>query len=359
MKQIVSVAFFVIFFSTCFFSSLSVIFAQSSSGPAGTTLIPATIEAKTDPGKQIEKTLSITNESNEERTYYIFVRNIKGVEGGGVPIFADDDLESTGYEIKDWIKLEKETVVIQPHSKVEFNVIISVPENASPGSHFGGIFASVEPPRLREIGAGVGYEVASIVSLRISGDILDDARIRSFSSDKLFYSSKNVNFVARIENQGNILIRPRGPLTITSMFGGDSDIQIVNDSQAGVFPSSVRDFEFNWKKEGLGFGRYEAVLALAYDGERGQKTIDASVYFWILPTKILIPIAVGFITILVGGYLFTKFYVSRAVMKAAGGRRISSRRYRRQVGVSRFAFVLVTLMAVLVLFLIVLLIFFA
>ncbi len=338
-----------------FFVQSSEVYAQG----AGIKLIPATIEKAADPGTVLNETLTVTNQSDEEKQYFLYKRNIKGVEEGGVPVFADEGEEKTGYEVTEWISLQTEPVTIPPKGEVTLPLIITIPDNATPGSHFGGVFVSLEPPKLREMGAGVGYEVASIISIRISGEITDSARVRSFSTDKLFYSSKNVNFLAKIENQGNILIRPRGPLTITSMFGGQPTVILVNDNQAGVFPATVRDFEFSWEDEGIGFGRYEAVLALGYDGDGGQKTIDASLVFWVFPTKVLIPVIVGFLIISIGGYLLTRYYINQAIMRAAGGRRIPTQRYRKQVGISRFAFVFVSLMAVLVLFLIMLLIFFA
>ncbi len=326
---------------------------------AGIKVIPTTIEKAANPGDVVTEELTITNISDEDKEYYLFKRNIKGVEEGGVPIFAEDDAEPTGYEMTDWINLQAEPIVIPAHGEVKFPLVITIPSNASPGSHFGGIFVSVEAPKLRQTGAGVGYEVATIISIRISGAIIDSAQIRSFSTDKLFYTTKNVKFLAKIENKGNILVRPRGPLSITSMFGGEPAVMTINDKQAGVFPGNARDFEFAWNEEGLGFGKYEAILALSYDGDNGQKTIDASLVFWVFPVKVIVPIIVVFLGIALGGYLFSKYYINQALMRAAGGRRIPAQRYRKQVGISRFAFVMVSLMAVVVLFLIVLLIFFA
>jgi hypothetical protein len=346
---------FFLFFVLFILGFSHTVFAQNS---AGTKIIPATIEERGDPGGVITETLTITNIENQDKEYYLYKRDIKGVDVGGVPIFAEES-EATGYEISEWIELDPEPIIIPALGEVSIPITINIPENATPGSHFGGIFVSVEPPRLREIGAGVGYEVASIVSIRISGDVIDSARIRSFSTDKLFYGSKNVNFTAKIENQGNILIRPRGPLTIRSMFGGDPSVMTINDSLAGVFPGTLRDLTFSWNDEGLGFGRYEAVLALGYEGDNGQKTIDASLVFWVFPTKVVIPLMVTILVLIGGGYLFTKMYINRAIMRAAGGRRMPAGRYRRQVGISRFAFVMSTLLAVFALFLIVVLIFFA
>jgi hypothetical protein len=165
--------------------------------------------------------------------------------------------------------------------------------------------------------------------------------------------------MAKIENQGNILIRPRGPLTITSMFSATPYTMSVNESLAGVFPGSTRDLTFEWSGEGIGFGRYEAVVALVYEGNGGQKTIDATLVFWILPVKIIL-IVLTVVAVIVGsGYLLTKYYINRAIMRAAGGRRIVPLRYRRRVGMSRAAFVFVSLMTTVVLFLLVMLIFFA
>jgi len=334
---------------------ISPVFAQE----AGIKLVPATIEKLANPGDTIVEDLVVTNVSNEEKQFFIYKRNIKGVGDGGVPLFSADDTEQTGYEISEWISFQTEPIVVPARGEITFPVTIVVPGTATPGSHFGGIFVSAEPPKLRENGAGVGYEVASIVSIRISGDVIDNARIRSFSTGKLFYSSKNIDFNAKIENQGNILIRPRGPLEIRSMFGGQPKIVMVNESLAGVFPATTRDLAFSWNEEGLGFGRYEAVLALVYDGDAGQKTIDASLVFWVFPLKVIVPVIVGFLSVIIIGYLLTKFYINQALMRAAGGRRIPMQKYRKQVGISRFTFIFTALLAVIALFLIVLLVFFA
>lgn len=334
---------------------LTSVHAQES----GIKLIPASIEERADPGQVLVREVKVTNVSDEDKEYYIYKRDIIGVEESGVPVFAEENTEKTGYEITEWIGFAGETILVKAGETVVLPITITVPENASPGSHFGGVFVSQEAPKLRQMGAGVGYEVATIISIRISGEVVDDARIRSFSTDKLFYSAKNVSFLAKIENQGNILIRPRGPLQITSMFGGKPFVTTVNENLAGVFPGTVREIAFEWNEEGLGFGRYEAVLALSYDGDEGQKTIDATLVFWVFPLNVLLPLIGGFITVILVGYFLTRYYIRQAIMRAQGSRRIVSPRGRRGAGISRFTFVFVTLMGTTVILLLVLLVMFA
>jgi hypothetical protein len=91
--------------------------------------------------------------------------------------------------------------------------------------------------------------------------------------------------------------------------------------------------------------------------ENGQKTIDATLIFWIFPIKIMLTILGVFLGIILVGYFLTKYYINQAIIRAAGGRRITTQRYRKQVGISRFTFVFVVLMIVFVLFLLVMLIF--
>ena len=355
MKSATAYSFFLFVFY--FILSGHVAFAQQSE--AGITLIPASIEKSVNSGDTFVETLKVSNVSGEDKEYYIYKKNITGVENGGVPIFAKDEGEKTPYEITEWFQIPTAPIKVPADQSIEVPITISVPNNASPGSHFGGIFISAEPPKLRETGAGVGFEVVSVISLRINGDISDAARIRSFSTDKLLYGSKHVVFNAKIENQGNILIRPHGSVAITSMFSKTPVQVTVNDSLAGVFPGTSRDIEFRWDSDELGFGRYQALLALSYEGEGGQKTMDYSLVFWIFPTKIVLSVLIGLCAIIIGGYFLTKYYINQAIIRGAGGRRIQPQRYRKQVGISRFAFVFIALMGVLVIFLLVVLIFFA
>lgn len=356
MVKILQKFFFVFLCALLYLQNIHVAHAQNNSG---ITIIPAFVEESANPGDVFARTLKVTNESDVEKEFFIYKRNIKGVETGGVPVFDDEGGEVTGYEITEWISLPYEKIVIPAFGSTELEFTVTVPTEATPGSHFGGIFVSLEPPKLRVIGAGVGYEVASIVSIKINGDVIDTARIRSLSSDKLIYSSKDVIFDARVENQGNILIRPRGVITIKSMFGGEPASVSVNESLAGVFPGTLRDFQFTWNGKGIGFGRYEAILALGYEGKDGQKTIDATHVFWIFPTKIMVTILSVFVLLFFAGYFLTKYYINQAIMRAAGGRNIPPQRYRRQVGISRFAFITISLMTLFVLFLIVVFVFFA
>lgn len=348
--------FFFLFFVFLLLCPLCTVRAQSNG--AGIGLSPATIEGGAIPGETQVHQTGVTNLSSVRQTYYLFTRDISGVEEGGVPIFADENAEKTGYELTQWVTLNTQEITLDPGEKIDIEITIAVPENATPGSHFGGVFVSMQPPRLRSTGASVGYEVANIISIRVAGDAVESAQIRSFSTGNFIYGKPIVDFSANIENKGTVLVRPVGPLEIYNMFGKRVAILTFNESKAGVFPQTDRKFDITWENENPGFGRYQAILSVVYGDKGRQSTISSTASFWILPMNIILPAlgVLGFILLV--AFIAVKMYVNKTIRSISGTTRRVVRR-RRLGGMSAVLLVMVVMLIVTALFLMVLLALFA
>lgn len=332
----------------CFFPMMA-----EAQGQAGIGIQPAVYEEQLDPGVTDTFSLSITNRENQERELFVTPRNISGVSSGGRPIFTEDDQELTGYELASWLEFSEPSVVIPAGGTRAIEVTLKVPEDAPPGSHFGGINVTAEAPRLRESGAGIAYGVTNIVTVRVSGETDERAIIRSLSTDKYFYGATDVTFTATIENQGNVLIRPVGPLEIFNMFGQKVATETVNESLAGVFPRTNRSFEFSWFEENPGLGKYQAMLSLVYGGEGASRTMTTTVSFWILPLNIILPAAGALAVLLLLTYVGARLYVRRAISYHGAGRRLKTP--RRQNGMPLGILLLIVMLVVTALFLLILL----
>lgn len=340
----------------CFFL-LPLSFAYAQNNVAGIGISPATIEGGAIPGEIQTHTINVTNLSAVPQIYYLYLRDITGVEPGGVPIFAEENEIKTGYELTQWITLDTVEISVNPGEQKAIQVTISVPENATPGSHFGGVFVSMEPPRLRSTGAAVGYEVANIISIRVAGDAVENAQIRSFATGNFIYGKPIVDFTARIENKGSVLVRPYGPLEIFNMFGKRVAMLTMNESKKGVFPLASEDFVITWEADGPGFGRYQAILSMVYGDQGRQATISSTASFWILPMNIILP-ALGVLAfLLLTAYIFIKMYVNKTIRNIGGGQRRVIR--RKKSGTSALLLVTVVMLGVTALFLIILLALFA
>lgn len=351
-------AFFRVFLFSCFalllaFSLPTYVLAQG----AGVKISPATIEENLEPGEHKEYSISVTNIDSKEQTYYLYTRNIAGVRDGGVPVFAKTDSEETGYELTDWITLPTNKLTVPAGGKETFSFSLDVPMDAA-CSRFGGIFFSVDPPEIKNSGAAVGYQVANIISLRISGDCQEEASIRQFSTDRYINGSQDVDFTVRIENTGNVLVRPSGPLEIYNMLGNQVGNVTFNAEKSAVFPNAERTYtDLNWTGDSVGFGRYEAVLSPGYGEEGGYKTMSSTVTFWILPMNIIGPALGVLVVLLLLVFIAVRVYIKRSLAHLNQGRRVIKR--RKKGGSSEILLLAVVMLTVIALFMIVLLALFA
>lgn len=283
----------------------------------GVSLQPAIIAERVDPGETATYRFTVTNIDGIPKDLDLLVRDITAIDENGTPLFAEEgDIVAVDRGVSSWVEFPEKSISLGAGEAKSVSFSVRVPADASPGSHLGGIFVVREGTTLRTSGSGVGYEVGTILSLRVAGEIIEEARIRGFETGKSVYSSPEAAFTVRVENLGNVLVSPRGTIDITSMFGTKVATLRVNEDAAAVFPQGERRFDASWKSEKLAFGRYEAVIALTY-GEDGKKTATDTLSFWVLPANIILGV-LGAIAVLIGGTVTVLRWYIRKKLRDAG-----------------------------------------
>jgi hypothetical protein len=272
---------------------------------------PALIEETVEPGKIYNFVLKISNPNAASEKFYLKKRDIKGATEAGVPTFANPG-ELTGYEVASWVNLAQDSVEISGGQTAEVPFTIAVPENASPGGHFGGILVSREPDRPETIGAGVGYEIGTILNLRVAGEAIEDIEIVEFKTDKSIYERAAVTFSVKIKNRGNVLQRPRGPIEIFDMFNKKVGAVVINEEGAGIFPRGEREFSVKWEEKGVFIGRFQAIMGLNF-GTAGKQGITSVLSFWIIPFRLLGAVLGGILALIGLIYLIIRLQVRRKI----------------------------------------------
>lgn len=325
---------------------------------AGIQIKPSIIEERVEPGQTYPFELHITNRGSASDTFYFTKRDIAGIGEDGHPILADNNQEKTGFEASTWITVGQESVTIPAGQERSVPITILVPSGATKGGYFASILVTTNPPQLQGVGATVAYGAATVVALRVggsAGDAVEEVDIREFRTDKALYGAPEVTFITKVANTGNTLIRPRGPLEITDMFGKKVALLTVNPDGAAVLPKGERTFETSWKGDGLFFGRYQVVMSLGY-GDDAKKTVSETLSFWVLPANILIPALVAAALLIAGLFLLTKMHIRRKLR----GMNVSATSAGRSNGpVSRSALMTVVLLVCALMFFLVLFVFFA
>ena len=274
------------------------------------TVKPSLIEEKVDPGQVIQKEVTVTNFSTAVQKLYLSSKNITDVAGNGTPIFAKEG-EATPYDVSSWVTFNTTSVALSPGESKIIPITIIVPKEIGPGGHYGGVFFSENPPDVTQSGTGVGYQVGVLLNLRVSGVVDEQIAVREFRTSNLVYGKDNVEFAAKVENTGNILVRPRGPIDIINMFGRKVDTLRMNDAAAAVFPKGIRVFTLGWESKDVHFGRYTARLVLSFGDTAIQNTTPSVTSFWVLPSNIIIPAAIFLLFFIMITWILMRLYVAR------------------------------------------------
>ncbi len=293
---------------------------------SGIAISPVRIEDIVEPGQVLKKQLKVTNEAGISKTFYVYLRDFKAEGESGRPKLIAPGSEK-GYFLASWIDITQEGIPFGPGEEKIIDYLIKVPSNVGPGGYYGAILFGTKPPRLflesEDKGAGmsIAQQTGSLLLLQVKGDVDEDAIIREFNTDKDFYSTPfNIKFLIRIENRGNVHVKPKGTINIENMFGKEVGKIVINEKNANILPISIRRFETIWEGEN-GFGRYNAKLGMTYGvspdkGGQGKQTLYTEKYFWIIPWKIIIPSLLGIVFIGALFILLLKLYKNKAVRKA-------------------------------------------
>lgn len=293
-------------------------FAQES---VSFSVSPTIYDMTANPGQMWQSTVRIVNPNAYDLKLSVVPNNFVPKDEDGIPQFLPI-LEPTPQKetFAEWIQIEQE-VVIKAEQTLELPFIIKVPEGASPGGHYAALMISTKPVEPQGNGqVQTSQVISALVFLRVTGDITEQATIRSFRSTNYFLSKPETRFDIRIENKGNVHMQPQGEIKIYNMWGRERGSVPINQQTmlGNVLPQSVRKFSFDWSSEWSisDIGRYTAEVTLAY-GKEERQFLSSDTAFWIIPWKILLVLF-----LVVGGLIATitwaiKLYV-RHVLALAG-----------------------------------------
>jgi hypothetical protein len=297
--------------------------------------------------------MNIENLGTDAAVLYPIARNIINVDKDQHPVYSSTEGDFQ-YELASWITYQESQLRLAPGEAKMLHFKVAIPADASPGSHMAGLFLSSKPSSEVKLGSAIALDVGAIIHFQIAGEVVQDTRIREFFSEKTVYGALPANFTVNVENLGNILSRPRGLIDITNMFGKKVASLPVNEDVFGIFPKKSREFKAAWAPEDMQFGRFEAVVALSIEGPEGNQTISRVLQFWVLPTKLIMPILGGLLALVVIVYILLRIYVNRQL---AGYRR-GPGAIQGTGGLSRLAAVVIGLLVAVIIALVVLFFFF-
>lgn len=219
-----------------------IIFAQETN--TRTIIIsPPTVSENLDPGAIKEGTVKITNSSPSDTiTFTAVVRDFIVEDTKGTPLInVDFPVNKKKYAASAWVGIYPTTFTLSPGKTQLVNYYIQIPPDARPGGRYAAVvYESQDKLNASGTGTGVESHIGSLFSLRINGDIAENATVTKFEAAKKMSEYGPVTINTQIKNFSDSHIRPVGTVSVKNLIG--QTIQTVQLPEHNIFPEAARDF---------------------------------------------------------------------------------------------------------------------
>lgn len=294
--------------------------ALAASSTAGTgqalEIAPPLITLSANPGQTIKAQVQLRDITSGPLIVTNQINDFVAEGEGGTPKILTGDDSSNPFSLKDWITPLPQ-FTLSPKQIHKLAITITVPQNASPGGHYGVIRFTGLPPDLNGSGVSLSASLGSLILLTVNGKLTHNLSVQEFSTNrngkpaKLFESAP-VDFVVRMKNTGNVQEEPGTRIIITDLFGKAVAGVNLNIPPHNILPGSIRKFTGTLDQKELGvkklFGLYHATLTAVYGTNTNNKlTLTDAVTFWVIPYKLL---AIALVLI-IGGFFALRFLIKR------------------------------------------------
>lgn len=266
------------------------------------TVINPQIAVSVDPGKYTEGTTKVVNETNVPLTFHLTIQDYTVADTHGTPRILPEGTLNNKYSAASWIGISPSVFTLKPQQKQVVNYYIQTPTDARPGGHYAAIvYAPLSPQQIQGTGGVVNTQIGALFYITVNGPIKESAQVTKFFTNG-FQEYGPVNILTEITNFGDLHINPKGTVSVTGLFFNKTQDLV----SANIFPGGVARQFTNTFGQTLMLGRYKAELLASY-GKSNNLPLMATLYFWVIPWRLIIVI----ILLAVAVFLGYKYYKKR------------------------------------------------
>ena len=193
--------------------------------------------------------------------------------GPPIPVI---DQQDNRWSLASWITLAPAYNYLRAGGSATVNVLIEVPEDATPGGRTRWCCIARTLLVLRAKWSRNFQRAGTLIYVLVDGAITETAYVSRFSVPS-FLEKGPVPMEIKIRNESDIHITPSPKITVKNIFGKEVATMVLDAKN--VFPFTERDFSDVWDKK-WGFGPYTLSLEAAY-GIQGQ-TMTAQAVIWLI-----------------------------------------------------------------------------
>lgn len=246
---------------------------------------PPTIKHSLNPSEEVQGQIKIFNLGSQALYFTTDIKDFIVKDEKGTPDLLSQETFRE-FSARSWLSLSPKTFTLLSKEEKTLTYFLKVPKEGKPGGHYAAlVFTPTNSFILEETGASVEGSLGVLFYISVKGAITEKAVITKFTAHS-FQEYGPVKVTTTIRNLGNIHIQSQGNLLVSDLFG--KTVQTERLSEKNIFPQSVREYQNLVGKKYM-FGRFKVTLTASF----GQSSsivapLTASLYFWIVPWKIIL-----------------------------------------------------------------------
>ena len=243
------------------------------------TMSPATAKLSAKIGDSKKASFKVVNTGDIKFDYTVYARPYSVDTEAYNPNYSDTPERSDLYR---WVQFDKATGSLEPGQTDEIEYSVLVPQSATPGGHYGVIFAETVPSESQKDVVIRTKRVGSVVRMTVEGGVEQSGKISSIDVPWLqLQSPLEVN--ARLENNGNVDFEATSTTTVKTIFGREV---FKSDNSYIVFPDKPRQISTGWDDASV-IGLYKVSYSVsAVDDQQ-----SATSYVLMLPRTLILVMA--------------------------------------------------------------------
>lgn len=170
-------------------------------------------------GGQIKDAMIVANRGKTPVTLAVYAADGFTTDTGQLNLLTAGE-KSAG--IGAWVRAEQTTLALKPGQTVEVPFALSVPANATPGDHVGGIITSLTQADSTQ-GINVDRRLAIKIKLRVGGELAPQLAVENlhtgYSGTANPFGSGDATVTYTVHNTGNTILSAQQAVSISGPFG--------------------------------------------------------------------------------------------------------------------------------------------
>lgn len=220
-------------------------------------LSPTSKRYTLEAGTTQKDSFKIVNDGSKAYDFVVYARPYSVTDESYVPDFVSTAQNADAYK---WVQFDKTSYSIEPGQSIDVAYTIRVPAGATPGGHYGVLFAETLPSEKPD-GTAIARKkrVGAILYATVKGDVKTSGQYEK-SDVPFFQNQAPLRARQLISNHGNTDFSVHTTVEVSDVLGG---VKYKNDMDLSVLPSSSRNMINDWQSPSW-IGVYKVTLTASF-----------------------------------------------------------------------------------------------